>query len=129
MSAKRIFTFLSAVLLSLNAWSQHAPQSAMNRAEYYGDPIHFGFYLGVNRTNFVITTVSNWRTVAGDSLKSILSKPSTGFNLGIVSEWAFNQYATLRFVPDIAFGSRELEYHFAGQDTFDIVKRVESTFL
>ncbi|MBI3509183.1 MAG: PorT family protein [Bacteroidetes bacterium] len=123
----RFILFVSLLPAALCA--QQGAQSAMNRAEYYGDPIHFGFYLGVNRTNFVITPVQNWRSVAGDSLKTILSKPATGFNLGIVSELRMMEYVTLRFTPDIAFGSRELEYHFAGQDTFDIVKKVESTFL
>jgi hypothetical protein len=102
---------------------------AQNRMEYYSDPIHFGFYLGVNRTNFLITRVNDLRAIGGDSLKTILSTPKTGFNLGIVSELRIMEYATLRFVPDIAFGSRQIEYHFEGNDTFDIVKKVESTFL
>lgn len=131
----RITRFKTLLLFSLLTLSLSAQKGGtgnggpQNRAEYYGDQIHFGFYLGVNRTNFVITTVNNWREVAGDSLKTILSSPSTGFNLGIVSELRLHQYVTLRFLPDIAFGQRNLEYHFAGQDTFDIVKKVESTFL
>jgi hypothetical protein len=119
-------------LLALPAFAQKGGTGTggpQNRSEYYGDKLHFGFYLGVNRTNFIITTVNNWQTLAGDSLKTILSSPSTGFNLGIVSELRLHQYVTLRFLPDIAFGQRNLEYHFAGQDTFDIVKKVESTFL
>jgi hypothetical protein len=125
----RIRTIIIALLISASLQAQHTPSSAMNRAEYYGDPIHFGFYLGVNRTNFVITTVNDWRSVAGDTLKSILSIPHTGFNLGIVSELRIHEFATLRFVPDIAFGTRELQYHFAGVDTFDVKKKIESTFL
>lgn len=132
MSLLRFKTFL---LFSLIASSLSAQKGGMgssrpeNRAEYYGDKIHFGFYLGVNRTNFVITPVNNWQAVAGDSLKSILSSPSTGFNLGIVSELRLQEYVTLRFLPDIAFGQRNLEYHFAAQDTFDLARKVESTFL
>ncbi len=121
----RLFLIFSLLTFSLAAQSGK-PQ---NRAEYYSDPIHFGFFLGINRTNFQITPVSNWRSIAGDTLKTILSSPSTGFDLGIVSELRLQEYATLRFLPDIAFGQRNLEYHFEGQDTFDIVKKVESTFL
>lgn len=117
-----LLIFITGNLSVLSAQSQ-------NRAEYYKDPIHFGFYLGVNKTNFMITPVNNLRAVAGDSLKTILSTPKTGFNLGIVSELRLHEYVTLRFVPDIAFGSRTLEYHFEGNDTFDIEKKVESTFL
>lgn len=100
-----------------------------NRMEYYGDPVHFGFFLGVNRTNFVITTVNDLGAAAGDSLKTVLSTPHYGFNLGIVSELRIHEYATLRFTPDIAFGSRSVEFHFEGTDTFDVKKEVESTFL
>lgn len=104
-------------------------RSTQNRMEYYRDPIHFGFFVGINRTNFVVTPVNDLGAAAGDSLKTILSSPHTGFNLGIVSEMRLMEYATLRFTPDIAFGSRSIEYHFEGVDTFDVKKEVESTFL
>lgn len=132
MTLKRFRSFVIFTLLTLSLSAQKGGTGMggpQNRAEYYGDRIHFGFYLGVNRTNFLITTVNNWQAVAGDSLKTILSAPSTGFNLGIVSELRLHEYVTLRFLPDIAFGQRNLEYHFAGVDTFDIIKKVESTFL
>ncbi len=115
-----------ACAMPVQAQQQRGPQ---NRAEYYGDVIHFGFFLGINRTNFIITPVNNLAAAAGDSLKTILSAPSTGFNLGIVSEMRLMEYATLRFTPAIAFGSRNIEYHFEGTDTFNITKKVESTFL
>ncbi len=100
-----------------------------NLRAYYNEPWNFGFFLGINRTNFVITPVNDIGAVAGDSLKTILSNSHTGFDLGIVAEKRLMEYATLRFTPEIAFGSRSVEYHFAGTDTFDIVKQVESTWL
>ncbi len=132
MRIARFKTFVFFLLLTTSLFAQKGGTGnggPQNRSEYYNDPIHFGFYLGINRTNFVITNVNNWQAIAGDSLKTILSSPATGFNLGIVSEFRLHEYVTLRFLPDIAFGQRNLEYHFAGQDTFDVVKVVESTFL
>ncbi len=132
MRVTRFKTFVFFLLLTTSLFAQKGGTGnggAQNRHEYYNDQIHFGFYLGINRTNFVITNVNNWQAIAGDSLKTILSSPATGFNLGIVSELRLHQYVTLRFLPDIAFGQRNLEYHFAGRDTFDVVKVVESTFL
>jgi hypothetical protein len=130
MVPKRFLFLLSACLFVsvLSAQGNHGGRPG-NRPAYYSQRTNFGFYLGINRTNFQITPVNNWEAIAGDSLKTILSSPSTGFNLGIVSELRLHEYVTLRFIPDIAFGQRNLEYHFAGQDTFDIVKKVESTFL
>ncbi len=132
MLIRRFKTSLLFIFVSLSVFAQQGSMGSggpQNIANYYGERIHFGFYLGVNRTNFVITTVNNWHALAGDSLKTILSAPSTGFNLGIVSELRLQEYVTLRFLPDIAFGQRNLEYHFAARDTFDITKKVESTFL
>lgn len=122
------FLIIACFALVVPVQAQQA-RGPMNRPEYYGDKIHFGFFLGINRTNFVITPVNDLVAAAGDSLKTILSAPSTGFNLGIVSEMRIVEYATLRFTPDIAFGARKIEYHFEGTDTFTVKKTVESTFL
>ncbi|HET6992022.1 MAG TPA: porin family protein [Bacteroidia bacterium] len=129
MVPNRFCLFLFATLFASGLFAQGGSQKPENRANYYGQKVNFGFYLGINRTNFDITPVNNWQSIAGDSLKTILSSPSTGFNLGIVSELRIHEYVTLRFLPDIAFGQRNLEYHFEGNDTFDIQKKVESTFL
>ena len=129
MSIKKFNLVLLLSLFTCCLVGQSSSNKSQNREDYYGHKLNFGFFLGINKTNFSITTVNNWSAIAGDSLKTILSSPSTGFNLGIVSEMRLHQYATLRFLPDIAFGQRNLEYHFAGVDTFDIIKKVESTFL
>lgn len=111
-----------AYVMPADAQQQRGPQ---NRMEYYGDRLHFGFFLGVNRTNFVVVPTQSWP----DSLKSVLSKPHTGFDLGIVSELRLMEYACLRFTPEIAFGSRSLEYSYMGIDTNVIEKKIESTWL
>lgn len=111
-----------ACAMPADAQQQRGPQ---NRMEYYGDPLHFGFFLGVNRTNFVVIPTQVWP----DSLKSVLSKPHTGFDLGIVSELRIMEYACVRFTPEIAFGSRSIEYSYMGVDTNVIEKKIESTWL
>jgi hypothetical protein len=53
-----------------------------------------------------------------------------GFNLGIVSDLRLGEYFNLRFIPDLAFASRALDYTFVTpRDTFSISKEVESTFV
>lgn len=128
MLLKRLTLFLClfAALPAAHAQGKHV---AENRPGYYSEKLHFGFFLGVNKTNFIVTPVDTLRQVA-DSLKTILSGPETGFNLGIVSEFRLGEYLTARFVPDLAFGQRDLDYYFEGHtDTFTIQKKVESTFL
>ncbi|TND09321.1 MAG: protein-translocating porin PorT [Bacteroidetes bacterium] len=128
MPLKRIFILLAFLAAFTSAYAQGKVRP-QNRPDYYSEKLHFGFFLGINKTNFVVTPVDTLKQVS-DSLKTILSAPETGFNLGIVSELRLAEYLTLRFVPDLAFGQRNLEYHFEGTtDTFTIQKKIESTFL
>jgi len=103
---------------------------SMNLPAYDHTYLHFGFIIAINSTNFFLQPISDLGSHFKDTLKTISSKPETGFNLGIVTELKIGPYLKLRFVPDLAFSTRDLEYSFDGTvDTFTIVKQVQSTFL
>ncbi len=89
--------------------------------------MHFGFTLGVNRANFIIHPAPHFERF--DTLKSVESLPKYGFNLGIISELMLHQYVTLRFIPNLSFAERNLQYSFEGFDTIVRTKTIESTFL
>lgn len=117
-----VFTTLS----SLGTYAQG--ERIGNLPNYYKGPLHFGFTLGVNRGNFLIKPTQNFERY--DSLKWVRSNPKTGFNLGIVSELRLHDYIVLRFVPNLSFAERNLDYYFAGiKDTIIKSKRIESTFI
>lgn len=114
-----IFTLASAFL--------NAQEERGNLPQYYHEGLHFGFTIGVNRTNFIIHPASHFERF--DSLKWVRSSPKSGFNLGIVSEVRLQEYITLRFVPNLSFAERNLQYYFEGHDTILRTKTIESTFL
>ena len=122
---KYSFTFLFTAL-SLFAKAQD-PHEKGNLVNYYHERLHFGFTLGVNRTNFIIQPAPHFERY--DSLKTVTSAPKSGFNLGIVSEVMLQKYITLRFIPNLSFAERDLDYYFEGHDTIVKTKRIESTFL
>ena len=125
-SPKYIFTFL--LIVSSLALKAQDPNERGNLRNYYNQPLHFGVALGINKTNFVIRTEKNFEQF--DSLKSVISYPKTGFNICIVSEVRLQKYLTLRFVPNIAFAGREVEYYFqSANDTSTRVRKIESAFL
>lgn len=96
-----------------------------NLAKYEFETLHFGFSLGVNTTNFVITP-----KVLTDSVLVVESTPQYGFNIGIISELRLHRYVTLRFLPNISFGQRNLDYTIRTvKGDAQYVKKVESTFL
>jgi hypothetical protein len=103
-----------------------------NLPKYYNTRLHFGFTLGINKSDFIINPVKNLYRM--DSLKSVRSVPNSGFNIGIVTEFAFMEYLAIRFVPDLSFSARSLEYTFnTPKDTSRglvvMKKLVESTFV
>ncbi|MDQ3047584.1 MAG: PorT family protein [Bacteroidota bacterium] len=103
------------------------PNERGNLTNYYGEKLHFGFTLGVNRANFIIHYAEHFERF--DSLKTVQSTPKLGFNLGIVSELRLQKYITLRFIPNLSFAERNIQYYFEGHDTIVRTKTIESTFL
>jgi hypothetical protein len=96
-----------------------------NLPKYEFEAIHFGFTLGINTTNFVITP-----KVLSDSILVVESTPQTGFNLGIVSELAVHRYLTIRFIPNLSFAQRNLDFTIATSKGVAVfTKKIESTFL
>jgi hypothetical protein len=121
------YSFLLAFVFGTSLLKAQDPNEKGNLPNYYGERLHFGFTLGVNRTNFIIHTVEHFERF--DSLKWVRSSPKSGFNLGIVSELKLQKYVTLRFIPNLSFAERNLEYYFEGHDTIVRKKSIESTFL
>lgn len=124
-----IISFLISLTFLVNTvmQAQEIPKEMQNLRRYDYDWLHFGFALGINSTNFIVSPVKDFQKL--DSLKVLGSKPEAGFNLAIVSEVALTKYIKLRFVPDLSFAERDLDYHFVGSETITWVKKVESTFL
>jgi hypothetical protein len=104
------------------------PNEKGNLERYYNERLHFGFTLGLNRADFMITPPAHFERF--DSLKTVVSQPKRGFNLGIVADYRLHKYITVRFVPNLSFAERSLNYYFEGAiDTIVRPKDIESTFL
>ncbi|HOY31826.1 MAG TPA: porin family protein [Bacteroidales bacterium] len=90
---------------------------------------HFGFLLGMNQMNFAIKTVDDLTPF--DSLTNVTTKPDLGFDIGIVSSLKLTKYLSLRFVPTLSFGNRNVEYNFLYHDSIPFTqnKKIESTFM
>lgn len=115
------------IIIALISLKTVAQDHRGNLPTYYKERLHFGFTLGVNRANFIIHPAPHFERF--DTLKSVTSVPKYGFNLGIVSELMLHQYITLRFIPNLSFAERNIQYDFQGFDTIVRKKSIESTFL
>jgi hypothetical protein len=115
------------VIITVIAQAQD-PNEKGNLTNYYYQRLHFGFALGINRANFMIQPAGNFARF--DSLKTIVPVAKSGFNLGIVSDLMLHKYITVRFLPNLSFAGRQLDYYLVGKkDSIVKSKMVESVFI
>lgn len=122
--------FCACLLLVVSVFSCEAQRNQIESLPKYDkQKIHFGFMLGVNKTDFVIKRIGDFTHF--DSLYVVEVAPTSGFNLGIVTNLRLGENFDLRFVPDLAFSERDLNYSFYVNDSLNglTTKKIESTFL
>ncbi len=123
---------------------------------YDDDPFHFGFILAANQMGFMIKNKENLpqiyftdtqipqfdvgvANVDSASVFGIQAIPMLGFTVGIVGDRRLGEYFNFRFIPSLAFGSRDLQYDtrlykkdISGNDTTIsrvLNQKVNSTFV
>ncbi len=100
-----------------------------NLDKYDKQRLHFGFLLGTNTTDFKLTLADSF--YKQDSAIVVEADKQPGFNLGIIADLKISENFNLRFVPDLAFSQRNINYKmvYPNKSTGSVVKKVESTFL
>jgi len=68
--------------------------------------LHFGFTVGLNTMDF------SFRRPANAALFADVSRITPGFQVMIVSELRLAEYWSVRFLPGITFGQRELTFFY-----------------
>ena len=115
-------------IVGLMGWSSLCfgqGRTILNLPKYEFERLHFGFTLGINSANFVVNP-----KVLKDSMLAVRSGPQTGFNIGIISEYAIQRYLTVRFLPNLSFAERHIDFTMQTyQGLGDYIKIIESTFL
>lgn len=100
-----------------------------NLPKYDNQKYHFGFLIGFNFADFKITHIPDF--ASADSIFRVEPLGQSGFNLGIVTNMRLGENWDLRFVPDLQFSQRDLEYTFYINGAPESVesKQIESTYL
>ena len=106
--------------------------------KFYKQKIHFGFTIAGNNADFRLNPVPNSLlpdTVINNSrydVKTVYSKASAGFAIGLVGDARLFEYGRLRFTPNISFATRKIDYRLETPDRDSarvFQKTVESVFL
>jgi hypothetical protein len=124
---KNLRAALLCFLLFNSAFAQE--KQVENLPKYDKQPIHFGFLLGLNKSNFKVQLIDDFRIQ--DTVYTVTAESVSGLNLGIISNLRVWDYFDLRFIPSLSFAQRNLNYHLFYNDTLDenIPKKIESTYL
>ena len=135
----RFYKIVFILLISAyTGYSQQSDGMSTNLRTFYDRPLHFGFDIMINKTDFRIHTVknSNFPDTIIDlvkyRVKSVYTKGDPGFALGIVCDARVHEYIRVRFTPNISFASRRLDFTLQNNkhdSTKIFTKQVESTFL
>jgi len=97
----------------------------------YGKPLHFGFSLGFNIMDFTVKNNGKPQVLApGDTtiLWSDVSDQVPGFNVNIIMDYRLNQSFSLRFLPGLSFGQRDLNF-FNKTGNLQTTMKLESSFI
>lgn len=118
-----------SVLLFSSSDSLAQRQKVKNLPKYDKQKMHFGFLLGVNTSGFRVERIGKFNQL--DSLYVADADKQSGFNLGIVANLRISENFDLRFVPDLAFTQRNIDYTFydSGALVGITTKEIESTYL
>lgn len=97
------------VYLAILTMSYSLLSGQLNFYEKGSKALYWGISLGLNTTNFRIDRQP--LTTDNDTILSIDDKSQPGFNLGLIGNWQFNRYFDLRFIPNMTFGEKLIQYN------------------
>ncbi len=123
---KKLF-FILLFFSGMSLLSQtYRPQ---NLPKYDKQYMHFGMSLGLNTMDFTIRP--NKSIYTSDSIFSVENYRLPGFNINIVMNYNVFDKLSVRLLPGLIFGERDLRYVVKGTDTSlsTVLMKIESTFI
>lgn len=126
---KRFLYILVFLLAGLTSTAQKV--LLKNLTTFDDKRLHFGFTLGVNATDFVISyydhigdnpqyttpeTVGGVPIASNTRVRADVAKLTPGFTVGMVTNLRLAESFDLRFLPGMSFGERKLVYNIPIQD-------------
>ncbi|MCD6366021.1 MAG: PorT family protein [Bacteroidales bacterium] len=123
----KIFTTIILIFISFTLFSQR--DLPKNLPKYDQQKMHFGMALGINTMDFTIHNSPDFFFL--DSIYSIENRRNVGFNINIVANYNIVSKLSIRCLPGLNFGQRNLEYEVFTQDSLfkKVDMMLESTFL
>jgi hypothetical protein len=131
MTKKLLITLVFFGWASL-AIAQLKPPTVLNDPDYdFESRLRFGFSLGLNVMDFQITSNTNQAVSANQETTPYFvdnSQLIPGFNVNVISDFQLVPTLSLRFMPGLAFGHRDLSFYNPKGELKRVIK-LESSFI
>ncbi len=115
------------VALMLFAKPALAQRPLLNMPEHDDKPYYFGITFGFNTSVYQISYTSAFANT--DTFKRIQPHWQPGFNLGLIGNLRLSSFIDLRFVPSLAFASKNLNYQYGSPSDSTVNKTIESIYM
>ncbi len=118
------------LILCLSTWgltdSLLAQKRTWNLRDYELKPLHYGFQIGLQTTNFRVRT-SEFFNANGDSTIAIASKNTPGAFIGFIVDLPIDEeFFNIRINPGVSFYEHKVRYEYLGTEAVE--ENVESAF-
>jgi hypothetical protein len=126
---RNFLTFLLLMIFVTLAGQRKVPEIP-NLPDFDNDAVNFGFLIGINTMDYRVVHKSP--EALGDGVNPRYAEVinlNPGINIGMVSNFRVNKYVSLRLLPSISFGQRDLLFVDADGTKDEFPLEVKSTFL
>jgi len=114
---KSFHTLLMLFFLCVSTTTFSQADRHINLPHYDDRPLHYGFFLAGNYSNFRIKPSQYF--VDSDSISSVRSVGTTSFTLGFVLNKRLGQFLDARLLPSVAFYNRDVQFAYNTTDEVD----------
>lgn len=132
---KQIFVIAFLLFQSVTVlMAQYRKPNILNDPDYdVGNPLKFGFSLGINIMDFDIKNSKKTETDQDGTFQYFadVSHVSPGLNVNAICDLRLTENVHLRFLPGYAFGQRNLDFYRVTSDTIflETTMKMESSYI
>lgn len=124
------YLFFCFFFFSLTIAGQPNGKGVPNLPAFDDDALNFGFLIGFNTMDFRIVHKSPGALGVGvDPRYAEVVNLNPGINIGMVSNFRINKYISIRLLPGISFGQRDLLFIDSEGQKDEFPLEIKSTFL
>jgi hypothetical protein len=117
------------------AWSQGVPKSkrnfyGVNQVEYENRRMHYGFFLAYHNYRYKLEHSNEFVTprpgTNDEIVLAMTPSNNNGFGIGIITNYRFSRFFSIRVLPAVAFYSREVKYLFQNPSSGEITTATQT---